>query len=140
MTLDLSPLENAIFQLKKSLTFYDSAMAKKETELAEQFRSASIQAFEYTYELSWKMLKRYLELSGPAPETLDQLSFANLIRSGSEKNILRSDWRKWTDYRDARGTTSHTYNSTKAALVFSIIPDFLLEAEHLLGSLRSRIS
>jgi hypothetical protein len=34
--------------------------------------AAAIQAFEFTYELSWKMLKRYLERTVPNPDGIDE--------------------------------------------------------------------
>jgi hypothetical protein len=59
--IDISSLENAIEQLKESLEYAGSSLAKNNRGLAKQFRSSSIQAFEFTYELAHKTLKRYLE-------------------------------------------------------------------------------
>ena len=84
MNLDTSALEKAISQLEKSLEFSVSPMAKKEAELFFQFRSASIQAFEYTYELSIKMLRRALEEIEETPATIDQLAYRDLLRTGAE--------------------------------------------------------
>jgi nucleotidyltransferase substrate binding protein (TIGR01987 family) len=140
MPLDLSPLERAIAQLRKSLAYGRSELARRDPELALQFRAAAIQAFEYTYELSWKMLKRHLESVVANPAEVDAWSFADLIRSGNEHGLLRSDWPVWRDYRKARGTTSHTYDDSRAREVFEILPDFLEEASILLERLHERVS
>src|SRR5690606_25918606 len=78
MKLDLSPLERAVAQLD---TFYDLSLQPQEREvMAEALRMAAIQAFEYSYEFSVKMLRRYLEMTEPNPNALDDASFQNLIR------------------------------------------------------------
>ncbi|GFO60239.1 hypothetical protein GMST_25640 [Geomonas silvestris] len=48
-------------------------------------RDGVFQRYKYTYELSWKMLKRYLEMTLPPPEEVDGTSFQTLIRTGSEQ-------------------------------------------------------
>lgn len=131
MSLDFSPLANAISQLEKSLQYATSAAAKADPGLFEQLRNSVIQCFEFTYELSHKMLKRYLEETTANPEEFDLSTFQNLIRTGNEKNLLRSDWRHWKDYRQARSNSSHTYDVEKAEAVYAIVPDFLEEARHL---------
>lgn len=138
MVLDFSPLAGAIAQLEKSYAYYHSDLAASDQELAWQFRAASIQAFEYTYELAWKMLKRYLENSLPNPAEVDEMSFPELIRTGSEQGLLLSAWPTWRDFRKARGTTSHTYDEQKAEAVFAIIPAFLADARFLLRRLQER--
>lgn len=131
MSLDFSPLESAIHQLEKSLGYATSATAQTDSGLFEQLRNSVIQCFEFTYELSHKMLKRYLEETTANPEEFDLGTFQNLIRTGNQKGLLRSDWSRWKDYRQARTSSSHTYNQEKAEAVYAIAPDFLEEARHL---------
>ena len=131
MSLDFSPLKSAIAQLEKSLEYANSPLARQDPGLFEQLRNSVIQCFEFTYELSHKMLKRYLEATAANPAEIDFSSFQSLIRTGSEKGLLRSDWSRWKEYRQARTDSSHTYDQEKAAAVYRIAPDFLLEARHL---------
>lgn len=139
MQLDFSPLENAIKQLEKSLEYANSSMAQSDAGLFEQLRNSVIQCFEFTYELSHKMLKRYLKETVANPDEIDLSTFANLIRSGNENNLLRSDWIRWKVYRQARTDSSHTYDEAKAAAVYEIAPDFLEEAKELYRQLTSRM-
>ena len=106
-------------------------MAQADSDLFEQFRNSVIQCFEFTYELSHKMLKRYLEATAANPDDVDLTTFQNLIRLGNEKDLLRSDWTAWRTYRQARTDSSHTYDAQTAASVYQVAPDFLLEARHL---------
>jgi nucleotidyltransferase substrate binding protein (TIGR01987 family) len=101
-------------------------------------RAAAIQAFGFTYELCWKMLKRYLEATLPNADEVDQMSFPTLIRTASEHGLLLSDWSVWKEYRQERGTTSHTYDEKKAIEVFAELPRFLKEAQYLLKQLKKR--
>jgi nucleotidyltransferase substrate binding protein (TIGR01987 family) len=131
MPLDFSPLQSAIKQLEKSLKFAQSPMAQSDPDLFERLRNSVIQCFEFTYELSHKMLRRYLEETAASPEEVDLSTFQNLIRTGNEKGLLRTDWLRWRIYRQARTDSSHTYDESKAEAVYSIAPDFLEEARFL---------
>ncbi|MDX1918390.1 MAG: nucleotidyltransferase substrate binding protein [Candidatus Caenarcaniphilales bacterium] len=64
--------EKAIGQLKESLVHTNSHSARQDPGLARQFRAASIQAFEFTYELAYKTLKRYLEHTEPNPALFEK--------------------------------------------------------------------
>jgi nucleotidyltransferase substrate binding protein (TIGR01987 family) len=138
MSLDYTSLGNAIAQLQKSLAYANSPIAMADPGLREQLRNSVIQCFEFTYELCWKMLKRYLEATEANPADIDSGSFQNLIRLGNERALLRSDWRLWKIYRQARTDSSHTYDAAKAEAVFAVAPDFLVEAQALFYELTRR--
>src|SRR5689334_6674416 len=108
INLSLQSFKDAIIQLEKSLDYYHSDVVQSDPGLVLQLRAASIQAFEFTYELSWKMLKRYLKMTEPNPDAIETLSFPDLIRKGCDKGLLLSDVKIWNQYRRERGTTSHT--------------------------------
>ena len=136
--LDFSAFGKAIAQLEKSMAYCASELARHDPEIFKLFRAAAIQAFEFTYELSWKMLRRYLEASLPNPAAVEEMSFPELIRTGSERGLLLSGWDVWQGYRKARGITSHTYDEARADQVFAVIPEFLDEVRHLLAQLQER--
>lgn len=138
MSLGYTPLGNAIAQLEKSLSYAHSPAALADPGLREQLRNSVIQCFEFTYELCWKMIKRYLEETEANPADIDLSTFQNLIRLGNERALLRSDWRQWKTYRQARTDSSHTYDAAKAEAVFAIAPDFLAEAQALMQELTRR--
>lgn len=138
MSLDFSPLGKAIGQLKKSIDYSHSEIALNDAGLREQLRNSVIQCFEFTYELSHKMLKRYLEEVVASPEEVDLSTFQNLIRMGNERGLLRSEWNTWRTYRQARTDSSHTYDEKKAESVFEVAQDFLKEASYLYHELSVR--
>jgi nucleotidyltransferase substrate binding protein (TIGR01987 family) len=138
MRLDLSPLENAVEQLDDGPVLYDSDIVLQHPEIRGQMRAGAIQAFEFTYELSIRMIKRYLEQVSANPAEVDELSFRNLIRRAGQQGLLRSELDAWMGHRANRGTTSHTYNDERAERVFQGIPEFLEEARYLLKQLQEK--
>jgi nucleotidyltransferase substrate binding protein (TIGR01987 family) len=123
--LDIGPFVNAVARLQEGLDRH-----RREPN-DEQLRDGLIQRFEYTYEFSHRMLRRYLRLIAPSPDIYGRMPFQDLIRTGNEQGLLRSDWPVWRRYRDMRARTSHTYAAAIAERVAAGIPDFLAEATHL---------
>jgi len=138
MSLDCSPLANAIALLERSREYANSDMARADEGLFEQMRFSAIHCFNLAYDQSHKMLKRYLEATSTVPSQIDLTTFQTLIRTGSEQGLLRSDWSRWRDYRQARTDSSHAYDLHMAMAVYEIAPDFLLEAHHLYRQLLAR--
>ena len=64
---DITPLERAIHRLEEGLRRYQSDT----TDL--QIRDGLIQRFEFTYELGYQTLRRYLEYTVPNPGLFDQI-------------------------------------------------------------------
>jgi nucleotidyltransferase substrate binding protein (TIGR01987 family) len=129
MALDLSSFEKAIKSLKEALVEFN----KDKTNVF--VRDSVIQRFEYTYELSHKILKRFLEKSQFSSQDVDEMSFSNIVRTANEKGLLLNDLEKWILYRQRRNITSHTYNEVNANSVILVVPDFLEEAEFLFKKL-----
>jgi nucleotidyltransferase substrate binding protein (TIGR01987 family) len=130
--LDLTPLANAVERLAEGLAEY-----QQNTSYA-LIRDGLVQRFEFTYEISHKMLKRYLALTLASPAEFDSMPFGDLIRTGNEQGLLLSDWSNWKRYREMRSKTSHTYDEGIALQVVAGIPDFLAEARYLLEQLQRR--
>lgn len=133
MKLDATSLANAVQRLREGL-------ARCQREPAdEQLRDGLIQRFEFTYELSHKMLRRYLRETAASPDEFERMSFADLIRAGNAQGLLRGDWPGWRRFREMRGRTSHVYDAEAALAVVAAIPEFLREAEHLCNELQRRL-
>ncbi|MDU8923454.1 nucleotidyltransferase substrate binding protein [Pasteurellaceae bacterium LIM206] len=132
--LDLTPLRNAVARLSQGLVRYLQDTGD------EQIRDGLIQRFEFTYEISHKMLKRYLEQTSANPTGYDSMNFQDLIRSGNERGLLLGNWTDWKQYREMRSRTSHTYGEETAIAVVENIPKFLAEAEFLLSKLQGESS
>ena len=131
--IDLTPLAKASEQLQSAI---------KEQALEPQrllLRAGLIQTFEYTFELSHKMIRRYLLDTESSPEIVAEYTFEGLIRRADELRLVVSPVAVWKDFRQARTETSHTYNEDKAVRVLARIPAFAEEVTYLLARLQERI-
>lgn len=133
MPLDVTPLRNAIGRLREGLGRHHAEPAD------EQLRDGLIQRFEFTYELSHRMLRRYLQEVLPSAEDAARMTFAELIRAGNDRGLLRGEWPVWRHFRDIRTRTTHTYDADTAAEVVREIPAFLEEAAYLCAELEKRV-
>ena len=138
MRLDLTPLDAAIAQLEEALEYHDSDLAARDPALKLHLRAAAIQAFEFTYELSFKMVTRHLEQVSANPAQFDKMSFSAIMREAFGRGLVQSELAVWKFYRMLRGTTSHTYDASKAQTVFESVPGFLREARFLRDQLQQR--
>ncbi len=126
--------------LRKALTSLKEAWQARTHDPSNPFLpDACIQRFEYTYELSHKTLRRFLEATEADPDTIQRLSFPNMIRLASDLGLIQGGWPAWHGYRHARSLTSHTYDAEKSEEVLRGIPAFLEEADFLLAALTQRL-
>lgn len=75
-------------------------------EFSDLEKEGVIQRFEYTFELSWKTLKDYLEFLGVV---IEQVTPRNVIRQASQAKIIKNG-QLWIDMLSLRNLLSHTYD------------------------------
>lgn len=131
MKLDLASWKRALASLERAIT--RSTAAANDEEL----RDAVIQRFEYSYELSWKMLKRHLEQVVPDPGKVDQWSFKELMREAAERGLIAAV-EPWIEYRHQRNMTAHAYDEETARRVYETAKSFMTDAKALLAAVEGR--
>lgn len=134
MSVDLSSLVNAVAALKRAIDRHAGDPAD------EEVRDSVIQRFEFTYDLSHKMLRRVLEHTMANAEEISQLTFPGLIRTGWEQGLVPSAWPVWDEFRKLRNITSHTYDREKAIATAAKVPAFLDEASEMTRRLQNCMS
>ncbi len=104
-----------ISYLLKAATKFQEILLLPKNEVT---RDASIQRFEFTYELVWKTLKRILSVKG-----ITANNPRDVFREGAKQNILTNveAWFKFIEYRNQ---TTHTYNEEIANEIYSVLPKF----------------
>ncbi len=130
--LEIKPLVDAVKSLESALAFHRQ-------NPDDVVRDGCIQRFEYCFELSFKMMRRYLREESPNPSHSDALGFRDVVREAFAKNIVSRDLEAWIKFRDCRNQTSHNYNQKIAEEIFQNIPDFLSEAQYLIKQLSERV-
>ena len=134
--LDFTALEKAIARLDESLKVVDEFSTTKSSPLIRTLMSGVVQHFEFTYELSWKFVKRWLG-ENLGKSQVDGLSRQALFRLAAEYQLIESV-ENWMLFHRARNETSHTYNENTADEIFQIAIQFLPEATKLLDALKSK--
>lgn len=94
--------------------------ASKKRALNEFERDGLVQRFEFTHELSWKLMKAYAEYQG-----YDGIGGSrDATRKAFEMSLI-SDGQSWMDMIKSRNETSHNYDGSMADdVVDSIINKF----------------
>lgn len=94
--------------------------ASKKRALNEFERDGLVQRFEFTHELSWKLMKAYAEYQG-----FDGIGGSrDATRKAFEMSLI-SDGQSWMDMIKSRNETSHNYDGGMADdVVDSIINRF----------------
>jgi nucleotidyltransferase substrate binding protein (TIGR01987 family) len=137
MKLDLTVLEKALAQLEQSLSYLHSDLAARDAGLRAQFRAAAIQGFEFTYELSVKMIRRQLAQISAVPAELAEMAYQDLIREAADAGLL-VDPEGFFLYREIRNITAHTYDEAKAERVLGVLEAFRKDVLVLLKELKRR--
>lgn len=110
--IQLSELKRAISRLREALDLPKN----------DVIRDSVIQRFEFTVELSWKVLQRYLKASGVS----EALTPKNTFREAAKLGLV-NDPESWIRFVDARNLSSHTYKEALAEEVYAsarILPPF----------------
>jgi nucleotidyltransferase substrate binding protein (TIGR01987 family) len=138
MPLILDSFRNAIAALHAVQARSEDAalMATLDDVTRKAIRSGVIQHFEFTYELSWKFIKRRLE-ADIGRSAVDGISRRDLFRIAAENGLIE-DIEAWFQYHIARNETSHTYDLTVAARVYATSLHFAADATRLLAVLEAR--
>lgn len=98
----------------------------RQRPLSDLERQGLIQAFEFTHELAWNVLKDYLEMEG----IQGLVGSRSTVREAFKRSLVR-DGEVWMDMIDKRNLSSHTYNENVAqAIVQAVVeryhPAFLV--------------
>ena len=137
MTLDLSSLVKAVNSLGRAVHIAAKEIeGSVDNDYKEVIRAGVIQNFEFTYELCWKFMKRWLEINGEGP-AVDGLTRKELFRLAAERQLI-DVVEAWFRYAAARNQTFHTYDNQKAADVYEVAIIFLRDAQTLLQRLESK--
>jgi nucleotidyltransferase substrate binding protein (TIGR01987 family) len=124
-------------KLKERFENYSKAVVKlneilQEEEKVDYIYDATIQRFEFTYELAWKLLKEYLSYNGIADVNSPREAFKEAFASG-----VISNGEKWIEMLKDRNITTHTYKESQAKVVYNNVKTNYI---HLFLELKERLA
>ncbi|OIN91968.1 MAG: nucleotidyltransferase [Comamonadaceae bacterium CG1_02_60_18] len=104
-------LQNYLRALDRLKNAVELSQARPLTDLEQQ---GLIQAFEFTHELAWNVMKDYLQSLGHAPLMASRDATRAAFKAG-----LIHEGETWMDMILSRNLSSHTYNQDTANLISS---------------------
>jgi nucleotidyltransferase substrate binding protein (TIGR01987 family) len=116
-----------LLELKRAITRLKEALVLPKDDIV---RDSVIQRFEFTVELSWKVLQRYLKASGIS----EMLSPKNTFREAAKLSLI-TDVEAWLRFVDARNLSSHTYKESLAEEVYAAAREIPPHADALVKAL-----
>lgn len=117
----------------KALHRLEIALSKTLDE-DDLYLDATIQRFEFTFELAWKLMKAVLEYEG-----IEATSPRSSIREAWKQHLI-GDAEKWLDMQVKRNLSSHTYNEETAQDIYRHIKeDYIGLLQVLDQEVRSRL-
>lgn len=132
--IDFTALRRALVMLDEALQFWQQQ--PEGTALKPHLRSAVLQSFEFSYELSLRLLRRVLIERAEAADLVVDLSFQDLLRKAADAGLL-GDPARWREWREMRNATSHAYNEVKAQAVAEAAARFAQDAAALLAAMEA---
>ena len=138
MVLDLSSLKKGIAALEYAVAeaHNDDFMARLTPPQQEIIRAGVTQLFEFTYELCWKFMRRWLA-ENVGRVYVDGIARRELFRLAAENQLI-DDVEAWWEYHRVRNLTSHIYDEDVAEEVFATAVQFLPQAQQFLAALELR--
>jgi nucleotidyltransferase substrate binding protein (TIGR01987 family) len=110
-----------LISLTKALKKLKDVLEEPENTI---IRDASIQRFEFTFELSWKFIYEILKNNGIRDVYGSKNIFREALRLGLIDNIDT-----WFEYLKQRNLTSHAYNELVAISIYNSLPNFVDDVE-----------
>ena len=107
-------LKEKLADFKAALLRLKEALSKK-LDADDLYLDATIQRFEFTYELCWKLMKAYLQHIG-----VEVNNPRAAIRESIKQEII-ADKPEWFDMLEKRNLTTHAYHEDIALSVYSAI-------------------
>ena len=105
--------EDGLYNFENALKRFESAIEReqeiKEDGFGDIYLDLTIKRFEFTFEMSWKALKRYLEFLGFEPK-----SPRGTFKEGYAQGILE-DENVWLEMIEQRNLSSHIYDINEIA-------------------------
>lgn len=97
----------------------------------DQYQAGAVQAFEFCYELSWKMMKRVLSTRG-----VETGSPADTFRKAAPEGLI-DDPEVWFLFQKKRNLTVYIYEQANLDIIVTSFDDFSKELSQLINRLKA---
>ena len=130
--------EDGLYNFSRALKRFTEALDKK-GELEREgygdiFLDLAVKRFEFTYEMAWKSIKRYLDYAGIGV-TYPRACFKEAFSQG-----LINEEQVWLEMIERRNQSSHIYNQDEISGILLRLDDYRFAFDQLLVELTEKIS
>ncbi|MCA9401363.1 MAG: nucleotidyltransferase substrate binding protein [Candidatus Omnitrophica bacterium] len=91
------------------------AVLKEDPNQSDAFIDATIQRFEFAYELAWKLMQDYLRFNG-----IEANNPRAVFKESFQQKII-SDGESWLTMLEDRNKTTHIYDEKQARRIYEAI-------------------
>lgn len=124
-------LKDKLENFSKALNRLKEATKEKESLIAVD---GTIQRFEFTFEMAWKSLKKFLFYEG-----IDTKTVRECIKKSYQAGYI-NDEETWLSMLEDRNLTLHIYNESQAKEIYQrILEKYIKEFELLEETLKQKI-
>ena len=127
--MNITSLKQSVQDLEKALE-----ICHKNTENGI-LKDACIYRFKNTYEITVRMIKRYLKETSSNPFEIEKLTFNQMIKKAFEVSIIKLEFKDWKKFRDCRIKVSESYQEGVVDEILKEIPFFFKEVKYLISRL-----
>ncbi len=123
------------YTLGKAISRLREVLEHPQLDKVDYMRDATIQRFEFTIELFWKILKKALFY-----EKIESTTPRDTLAKAFQYKLIDNE-AVWLAMLDDRNNTSHAYKEKEAQIIFSRIKNYLpiFESEYLLLKQRYKL-
>ena len=130
--MELEKIKSLLLDFQNAISSLEEALALEPTDINID---GTIQRFEFTFELSWKLIHAVATYQGKEEEARNP---RNAIRYGAYAGFI-DDAETWFIFLNARNSTVHLYDKTASREVYNQIKNFPDLAKKLLSEVSKYI-
>ena len=112
----MTKYEAALQEFRDALSRFEEVLRQEKTDIV---RDSAIKRFELVFDLSWKVIKAWLEEHGA-----NCVSPLGCFREAYRQGLIEYE-NLWIDLVKVRNKTAHTYSLKLAEEVYAKLPDAL---------------
>ena len=117
--------EDGLYNFSNALKRFNEALEKRNTLKKEGFEDIIldliVKRFEFTYEMSWKALKRYLDYNG-----IEAQYPREIFKEAYTLGLIENQY-VWLDMIEMRNLSSHIYNEYEIEAILDKVDDYAKE-------------
>ena len=128
--------EDGLYNFRRAFERFAEALDKKEIlereGFGDIFLDLAVKRFEFTYEMTWKAIKRYLDYAG-----IGAMSPRACFKEAFSQHLITEE-QIWLEMIERRNLSSHIYNQDEVAGILGRLDDYRKAFQELLEQLEAK--